>query len=192
MKTKKQINSLKNYFFSLFVIIFLLFVIATSNSSKSFVTNNENNVKAVESSRIILNGKKTSTKKIKVNTIEELKSNLNKEVEFIGTLTAYGPDCEGCSGKLGCYPYQNVLNNNIYYEDKTYGKIRILASDGVIPCGSIIKISNYFNTEFFGIVLDRGSLVKGLTMDLLENSEKDTLKIGRQYNIKFEIERWGY
>lgn len=191
MRTKKQINSLKIYFLSLFLIIFLLFIIATSNSSSSFVTNNENNVKAVESSRIFFN-KKNEVAKIKVNTLEELKNNLNKKVEFVGTLTAYGPDCEGCSGKLGCYPYQNVLNNNIYYEDKTYGKIRILASDGVIPCGSIIKISNYFNTEFFGIVLDRGSLVKGLTMDLLENSEKDTLKIGRQYNINFTVERWGY
>ena len=191
MKTKKQINSLKIYFLSLFLIIFLLFIIATSNYSSSFVTNNENNVKAVESSRIVLNDKKETTK-IKVNTLEELKNNINKNVEFVGTLTAYGPDCKGCSGKLGCYPYQNVLNNNIYYEDNTYGKIRILASDDIIPCGSIIKVFNYFDTEFFGIVLDRGSLVKGLTMDLLENSEKDTLKIGRQNNINFEIVRWGY
>lgn len=191
MKTKKQINSLKFYFLSLFLIIFLLFIVATSNTSSSFVTNNENNVKAVESSRIVLNAKKEITK-IKVNTLEELKNNLNKKVEFVGTLTAYGPDCKGCSGKLGCYPYQNVLNNNIYYEDSTYGKIRILASDSAIPCGSIIKVSNYFDTEFFGIVLDRGSLVKGLTMDLLENSEKETLKIGRQYNINFTVERWGY
>ena len=29
-------------------------------------------------------------------------------------------------------------------------------------------------------------------MDLLENSEKETLKIGRQYNINFTVERWGY
>lgn len=191
MRTKKQINSLKLYFLSLFLIISFLFIIATSNSSSSFVTNNENNVKAVESSRIVLNEKKEVTK-IKINTLEELKNNLNKKVEFAGTLTAYGPDCKGCSGKLGCYPYQNVLNNNIYYEDSIYGKIRILASDEVIPCGSIIKVSNYFDTEFFGIVLDRGSLVKGLTMDLLENSEKETLKIGRQYNINFTVERWGY
>lgn len=191
MRTKKQINSLKLYFLSLFLIISFLFIIATSNSSSSFVTNNENNVKAVESSRIVLNEKKEVTK-IKINTLEELKNNLNKKVEFAGTLTAYGPDCKGCSGKLGCYPYQNVLNNNIYYEDSIYGKIRILTSDEVIPCGSIIKVSNYFDTEFFGIVLDRGSLVKGLTMDLLENSEKETLKIGRQYNINFTVERWGY
>lgn len=191
MRTKKQAKSLKNYFFSLFLIIFLLFVIATSNTENSFVTNNENNVKAVESSRIVLNEKKEVTK-IKINTLEELKNNVNKKVEFAGTLTAYGPDCKGCSGKLGCYPYQNVLNNNIYYEDSTYGKIRILASDPLIPCGSVIKVSNYYNQEFYGIVLDRGSAIKGLTMDLLYESEIATKNIGRQYNITFEIERWGF
>ena len=29
-------------------------------------------------------------------------------------------------------------------------------------------------------------------MDLLEESEAKTKKIGRQYNIGFEIERWGF
>lgn len=41
-----------------------------------------------------------------------------------------------------------------------------------IPCGSIIKISNYFDSDFYGIVLDRGSAIVGLTMDLLYESEK--------------------
>ena len=129
MRTKKQINSLKLYFFSLFFIIFLLFMIATSNSSDSFVTSNENNVKAVQSSRIHANYKNNLMETVTVNSLEELKNNLNKRVKFTGTITGYGPDCVGCSGKLGCPPYQDVRNGNIYYEDKDYGKIRILARD---------------------------------------------------------------
>ena len=190
MRTKKQINSLKLYFFSLFFIIFLLFMIATSNSSDSFVTSNE--IKAVQSSRIHANYKNNLIETVTVNSLEELKNNINKRVKFTGTITGYGPDCVGCSGKLGCPPYQDVRNGNIYYEDKDYGKIRILASDPLIPCGSVIKVSNYFNKEFYGIVLDRGSAIKGLTMDLLYESEIATKNIGRQYNITFEIERWGF
>ena len=192
MRTKKQINSLKLYFFSLFFIIFLLFMIATSNSHDSFVTSNENNVKAVQSSRIQANYKNNLIETVPVNSLEELKNNINKRVKFTGTMTGYGPDCVGCSGKLGCPPHQDVRNGNIYYEDGDYGKIRILASDPLIPCGSIIKISNYYNEEFYGIVLDRGSAIKGLTMDLLYESEMTTKNIGRQYNIIFEIERWGF
>ena len=129
-----------------------------------------------------------------VDSIAELETSDNKKLEFTGTLTGYGPDCEGCSGIVGCSPYQNVQAGNIYYEDEIYGKIRILAADPSIPCGSIIKISNYnfIKGDFYGIVLDRGSAIQGLTMDLLYESEKDTLKIGRTYNINFKIERWGF
>ena len=70
MRTKKQINSLKLYFFSLFFIIFLLFMIATSNSSDSFVTSNENNVKAVQSSRIHANYKNNLIETVTVNSLE--------------------------------------------------------------------------------------------------------------------------
>lgn len=192
MRTKKQAKSLKVYFSSLFLIIFLLFVIATSNTENSFVANNENNVKAIESSRVNASYKSIKKETIVVSSMEELKNNVNKTVMFTGTITAYGPDCVGCSGRLGCPPHMNVKNGNIYYEDDTYGKIRILASDSNIPCGSIIKVSNYLGTSFTGIVLDRGSAIKGFTMDLLEESEAKTKKIGRQYNIGFEIERWGF
>ena len=115
-------------------------MIATSNSSDSFVTSNENNVKAVQSSRIHANYKNNLIETVMVNSLEELKNNINKRVKFTGTITGYGPDCVGCSGKLGCPPYQDVRNGNIYYEDKDYGKIRILASDPLIPCGSVIKV----------------------------------------------------
>ena len=197
MKKKKQINSLKIYFFNLFFIIFLLFLVATSNSKTSIVVNNINTIKGIESSRveqIVSLFSENNFHSIKVFSIQELVINKNKAISFEGTLTGYGPDCVGCSGIVGCAPYQNVKNGNIYYEDNEYGKIRILAADKNIPCGSIVKISNYkfINNSFYGIVLDRGSAITGLTMDLLHASERDTVIVGRQYNINFEIIRWGF
>lgn len=188
MKIKKQINPLVRYFFSLFLIFLLLLMIVTSNSKNISVINNVNTLKSVESSRI----SSVAEKVITVFSIEELQTNKNKAIEFTGTITAYGPDCVGCSGIVGCYPYQDVRNGNIYYKDSSYGTIRILAADPSIPCGSIVKISNYFQQEIIGIVLDRGSDIKGLTMDLLANSEQETISVGRQYNINFKIERWGF
>ena len=176
-----------------------MLLVATSNTSSSIVVTNINRVKSVETSRISaiskwnkpLNSPITFTK---VSSIAELELTANKRIEFQGTLTGYGPDCVGCSGKLGCPPYQNVQNGNIYYQDETYGQIRILAADPSIPCGSIIKIANYNYVEgdFYGIVLDRGSDIHGLTMDLLFDSEQTTRPLGRAYNINFQIERWGF
>lgn len=174
-----------------------MFLVATSNAKNSIIVNNINTVKAVESSRIekidsvFINNKEEYKK---VFSVQEINLNESKKLEFTGTLTGYGADCEGCSGIVACAPYQNVSNGNIYYEDDTYGKIRILAADKSIPCGSIIKISNYSFVagDFYGIVLDRGSAIVGLTMDLLHDKESDTIAIGRQYNINFKIERWGF
>ena len=48
------------------------------------------------------------------------------------------------------------------------------------------------NKDFYAIVLDRGSAIVGLTMDLLYGSEKETVVVGRQRNIKFSIDRVGW
>lgn len=195
-KLKKK-TVLYNYFFCLFSIIALIFIVATSNEKITIVANNINNVKAIESSHILEpifeEEKETEiVEYIKVFSVNEINNNKEKNIEFIGTITGYGPDCEGCSGIVACSPYQNVKNNNIYYNDITYGKIRILAADPSIPCGSIVRVSNYDNFEFIGIVLDRGRDIHGLTMDLLFESENTTAYLGRRYNINFKIERWGY
>ena len=201
MKRKKQTRQLATYFGILGFIIFLLFIVASSNSTSSIIVSNINNIKSIETSRRInfssLNLDKLETnlyQAFKVFSISEVAANKDKVIEFEGTLTGYGPDCVGCSGNLGCAPYQNIKNGNIYYEDNQYGKIRILAADRSIPCGSIVKISNFrfIDGDFYGIVLDRGSAINGLTMDLLYNSEEETKKLGRSYNINFKIERWGY
>ena len=182
-------------YYSLIIGIFAIaFVLVSGNKKTNIVTSNVHNVKSILSTRIVKNGDISSTKLVK-NTNEIKSYGFKNKLEFTGTLTGYGPDCPGCGGHVACSPNPDVRNGNIYFNDKTYGKIRILAADKSIPCGSIIHIDNYKfvdGNEFTGIVLDRGSAIVGLTMDLLYPSEKDTVVVGRQYNIHFSIERWGW
>lgn len=112
----------------------------------------------------------------------------------VGSLAAYGPDCPGCSGRLGSG--QNALNGNIYYTDSKYGKIRILAGDSKYPYGTIVRISNSRMGEpFVAIVLDRGNGV-GLNdkfmFDLLFATQQEAAAFASSYNVKFEILRYGY
>jgi len=190
MTIKRRVLKYYLIIISLFVIAF---IVVGGNSKTNIVTSNIHNVKSVLSTRIVK--QKNETTKIVTNTGDIRTYGVKNKVSFIGTLTGYGPDCPGCGGHVACRPNQDVRNGNIYYKDSKYGKIRILAADYSIPCGSIIHIENYKygeNNEVVGIVLDRGSAIVGLTMDLLYPSEADTVVIGRQRNIKFTIERWGW
>ena len=193
MVTRKRV--MKYYFLIIFFFV-VAFIIVSGNTKTNIVTSNINNVKSLQSTRIV-NKTNVFTRNTKIvkNTNDIKQYGSLYQLEFTGTLTGYGADCEGCSGIVACRPNPNVKNSNIYFEDSEYGKLRILAADYSIPCGSIIKISNFkfvSGEELYGIVLDRGSAIVGLTMDLLYPSEKDTLIIGRQYNINFAIKRWGW
>ena len=193
MRTRKRVIK---YYFLIITFFAVAFIIVSGNQKTNIVTSNVNNVKSLQSTRIV-NKPNSFTPKTKLvtNTNDIKKYGKNHKIEFNGTLTGYGPDCPGCSGIVYCRPNPNVLNGKIYFNDTDYGKLRILAADYSIPCGSIIKISNFKfvdGNEFYGIVLDRGSAIVGLTMDLLYPSEKDTQIIGRQRNIHFSIERWGW
>lgn len=122
----------------------------------------------------------------------------NKDVKVIrtykGPMTAYGPDCVGCSG-ITASGY-NVLNGNIFYKDKTFGNIRILAADRSLPFGTIVRIKGLkkYPNGVIAIVLDRGGAIgfsKKSYFDLLYNSEKETLTFGCQY-ATFDILRLGF
>ncbi|MDD3821631.1 MAG: 3D domain-containing protein [Bacilli bacterium] len=137
---------------------------------------------------------KNRSKEIDYQTLTEIKRRI-PEV-FVGNMTAYSPYCIGCSGKVGCYPYQDVRNDNIYFNDDEFGKVRIVAADGSIPCGSIIEISNFKQSEVLptdtpikAIVLDRGGAVKGKTIDLLFNTHEETEIVGRQRDVVIKILR---
>ena len=193
MRTRKRVIK---FYFLIIAFFAVAFIIVSGNEKTNIVTSNINNVKSLQSTRIV-NKPSSFTPKVKLvtNTSDIKKYGKSVQIEFNGTLTGYGPDCPGCSGIVACGPNPNVQNGKIYFNDNDFGKIRILAADYSIPCGSIIKISNFKfipGNEFYGIVLDRGSAIVGLTMDLLYPSERDTQIIGRQRNINFKIERWGW
>ena len=190
MKTIKK--SLMKYAFVLGYISAISLIIVTGKQSSLVTTANSNRAKSLKTNYIT--AKKETYKTI--SSIGEI-SQYSKEylIKFKGTLTGYGPDCAGCIGVVYCKPNPNVTNGNIYYNDKEYGRVRIVAADYAIPCGSIVKIENFKFVEggtLYAIVLDRGSAIVGLTMDLLYNNEKETNRIGRNYNISFTIERWGW
>ena len=113
---------------------------------------------------------------------------------YNGPITAYGPDCVGCTTGKTASGYN--VRNTIYYNDKEYGNVRIVAADKSLPFGTIVRISNLsnFKDPIIAIVLDRGSAIgfkKRVYFDLLYKSEKETNSFGKR-NATFEILRRGY
>lgn len=112
---------------------------------------------------------------------------------FTGELTGYAGDCPLCTGYLACPPRTNVLEKGIYYDDATYGRIRIVASSRNYPCGTILKfnVSKLSDEPIIAIILDRG--VGGNNIDLLTESEGyASKKVGRVRNLEFEVLREGW
>ena len=180
----------------LMVVFLFLFIIATGNRRNSTMVSNINNIKSIPVANISKVYGTTNVKTDKVyRTFNEAVANASKgEAAFMGKLTGYGPDCKGCGGRTACRPGQNVKNGNIYYNDKKYGKIRILAADRSIPCGSIIRVNNIniYSEPVMAIVLDRGKAIKGSHLDLLFETQKNMGGFRTQNNIKFDIVRWGF
>ena len=125
--------------------------------------------------------------------IENVVSNEDKVLEVQrGGLSAYGPDCSGCSGYLASGRY---VGEDIYYNDSQYGRIRIVAGDRSYKYGTIVRIkSSKIGNDIVAIVLDRGGvgLSNKFMFDLLFKSEKEALKFGSYSDVVFEILRYGY
>ena len=111
---------------------------------------------------------------------------------FIGSMTGYGPDCKGCSGKVGAG--QDVRNGNIYYNDPKYGKLRIVAADSKYPYGTIMRVSNskVLKEPTLVVVMDRGGAVKGDKIDLLFETEKNIPSGITQKNVTIDVIRLGW
>lgn len=156
---------------------------------------NENLTKVVSSSTMLNSYKEIDellAEPVFYNNFYDAVSNAKKgATSFKGKLVHYGPDCKECSGRLGCNG-QNALNGNIYYKDKEYGKVRIVATSSLIPCGSIIRInvSAYDPKGMYAIVLDRG--VSGPMIDLLKSSQRSKSPVRTVNGVKFDIVRYGY
>ncbi len=112
---------------------------------------------------------------------------------YEGTMTAYGADCYGCSG-ITASGY-DIRNNNVYYEDKTFGTLRITAADKSIPFGTVVRVRGLkvYDEPILAIVLDRGWLIRGDLMDLAFGSEEEeiVMKLGRS-NVAYDVLRYGW
>ena len=145
--------------------------------------------------------KKEENSTPKEETTTDIAADNNKDVKVLetlkGSLAGYGPDCYGCTSfrtASGRY----IGDGKIYYDDKDFGKIRIVAGDKSYPFGTIVRISNTNygdNSPIYAIVLDRGGGVgkgKKFLFDLLFETEKAAAKAGSRKNVTFEILRLGY
>ena len=177
----------------------------SENNETKKEKNISNNKVTTEIKRQEDNNKKfESVKKEEVvekETSEDEKNEVSKTEKVLekltGSLAGYGPDCAGCTTfKTASGRY--IGDGQIYYEDKDYGKIRIVAGDKSYPFGTIVKISNTNygdNAPIYAIVLDRGGGVgigKQFLFDLLFATEKEAAKAGSRKDVIFEILRLGY
>ena len=187
------------YFLFVIMIFGLGFVVLSGNSKKVITTSNINSVKSLQAVHIVnkYNSIKEAEKKVEIPFFESFYDAISvastSPVAFNGKLTAYGPDCPGCSGNSACPPRQNFKNGNIYFEDQVYGTVRVVAADRSIPCGSIVRISgiNIYSEPILAIVMDRGGAVNGNYMDLLFTSQSN-LEGFVTSNVKFELIRYGW
>ena len=114
---------------------------------------------------------------------------------YVGKVSAYTAYCsDGCNGYTANGRY---IGNNIYYNDKDYGKVRIVAGDRSLPFGTIVRFNNlkYYGKEVYAIVLDRGGAIgngRRVLFDLLFSSEREANDFGIEKNIECDILRKGY
>lgn len=162
------------------IILILSLFVSTPNQKYTYVSKEINIFKKIEIKKEIISKKQDETIPVLAT--------------YKGNITAYGPDCVGCIG-ITASGYK-VNNGNIYYRDKKYGKIRIVAADKSLPFGTIVRIKGLknFKEPILAIVLDRGSAIgfnKQVYFDLLYKKEKDTISFGKR-KATFEILRRGY
>ena len=171
------------------------FVLNVDNKNMDFGTNIVNN------QPIVLQTQKEEVKQEEqvVNTSEILET-------MTGRLTGYGPDCAGCSGtgNLACKTQNgakhNLYTNGIYYNDATFGQVRIVAAAyQKFPCGTIIEITKAGQQSITAVVLDRGGSMNNaytngtIWIDLAYSSIAEA-KVGgiAVYNYQINVRRWGW
>ena len=105
---------------------------------------------------------------------------------LVGTMSAYGLDCVGCSGVVGSgYP---ARENNLMYYDATYGNLRIVAGDKKYPYGTVVRAIDSKIGTFDAIILDRGGAIgigKRYLFDLLFSTEAEASQFGLSRDTSF-------
>ena len=112
---------------------------------------------------------------------------------FVGKLTMYYncPNSSICKTNTG---YD--LKKSVYYEDKTYGTVRVLsAAQAKFKAGSIIEIV-YSGQNLYGIVLDTGgdmiSAWKNVNVHIDLAIDAATEKAYTVNNVTFNVKRYGW
>ena len=109
------------------------------------------------------------------------------------TVSRYGHDCQGCEGGQTAAGYW-VGDGRLYYNDSTFGSLRIVAADKKYPLGTVIRITHNGNS-FGAIVLDRGGGLGDharFQIDLLDESEAAANSKGVMHDATLEVLRLGY
>lgn len=108
-------------------------------------------------------------------------------------LSHYGHDCYGCTSGYTASGYY-VGDGRIYYQDPTFGSVRVVAADSKYPLGTILRIG-YNGSSITTIVLDRGGAIgdgNKFQIDLLASSNSEAYELGIIYNTSLEVLRLGY
>lgn len=108
-------------------------------------------------------------------------------------ISHYGHDCYGCTTGHTASGYY-VGDGRIYYQDPTFGTVRVVAADRKYPLGTIVRL-RYHGSTITAIVLDRGGGIgdgKKFQIDLLTTSNSHALQLGIVTNTTLEVLRLGY
>lgn len=140
-----------------------------------------------------------------VNSYNYVENETNDYI-YVGKMTAYGADCNGCSGVggLSCRTKDGsrytLTGNGMYYNDDEYGSVRIVAASlEAFPCGTIVKVDNGRLEPFYAVVMDTGYSVSNawnngvVWMDLAFVTETDsTIYSATSSNVTYSVQRWGW
>ena len=108
-------------------------------------------------------------------------------------ISHYGHDCYGCTSGYTASGYY-VGDGRIYYQDSTFGSVRVVAADSKYPLGTILRLG-YHGSYITAIVLDRGGAIgdgKKFQIDLLTTSNSKAYELGIVQNTHLEVLRLGY
>lgn len=113
--------------------------------------------------------------------------------EEIVNISHYGHDCYGCTSGYTASGYY-VGDGRIYYQDSTFGSVRVVAADSKYPLGTILRL-DYHGSLITAIVLDRGGAIgdgNRFQIDLLTTSNSKAYELGIVQNTHLEVLRLGY
>ena len=155
----------------------------------------------VEEEVVVEEVKEEETVSVTTSTPNEV-----NDAVFVGKMTGYGADCIGCSGvgALSCRAADGsrhtLTENGEYYNDATYGTVRIVAAAlDKFPCGTIVKVDHPALGTFYAVVMDTGGSMRNawangyVWMDLAFKTESDPdIYATTSSNTTYSVQRWGW